>query len=406
MNLRPRQQLSLPVAFAAVAAALGLALFASATPSPLYGVYQARWHFSTLVLTLVYGVYAIGVLSALLSVGGLSDQIGRRPVLVGSLLALLVSMGAFMVADSVVWLFVARAVQGLATGALLGAAGAALIDLHPRGDTRQAALVNGFASTMGIGGGALVSSAIVHFLPVQRVIPFVLVVALIAALLTAVRVLPEPVARTARVRLRLQSPSVPAATRAAFALAALGVLASWSIGGLYLALGPALAAQLLHTHSELAGGAAVAALSFPSGLAQLAGRELSNRALTAGGALLLALGMSLTAVALSGSSAVLFLLATAVAGVGFGLAFMGALRHLTSAIPDGRRGEVMSAFYVVAYLAISVPAVAAGLAAPSLGLVNTFQVFSVGVVALALLVAAGGLRIEAGVSSAPSVSRS
>ncbi|MGA2454841.1 MAG: MFS transporter [Solirubrobacteraceae bacterium] len=403
-NVRSRQQLSLPVAFAAVAAAIGVALFASATPSPLYGVYQARWHFSTLVLTLVYGVYAIGVLSSLVLVGGLSDQTGRRPVLVGALLALLVSMGVFVAADSVAWLFVARAIQGLATGALLGAAGAALIDLHPRGDTRQAALVNGFASTAGIGGGALVSSAMVRFLPAQRVIPFVLVAMLIVALLWALRVLPEPVARTTRVRLRPQSPSVPAATRGAFLLAALGVLASWSIGGLYLALGPALAGALLHTHSELAGGAAVAALSLPAGLAQLAGRGLSNRALTAGGALLLALGMSLTAAALSGGSALLFLLATAVAGVGFGLAFMGALRHLTSAIPDGRRGGVMSAFYVVAYLAISLPAVAAGLAAPGLGLVDTFQVFSLGVVVLALLVAAGGLRIEASVSSAASVS--
>jgi predicted MFS family arabinose efflux permease len=403
MNRVSRQQLTLPVAFAAVAAAIGLALFASATPSPLYGVYQARWHFSTLVLTLVYAVYAVGVLSSLVLIGGLSDQTGRRPVLVGSLLALLASMGLFMAADSVAWLFVARAVQGLATGALLGAAGAALIDLHPLGDMRQASLVNGFASTVGIGGGALVSSVIVHFLPAQRVLPFVLVATLIVALLWAVRVLPEPVLRTTRVRLRPQSPSVPAATRGAFTLAALGVLASWSIGGLYLALGPALAGQLLHTHSELAGGVAVGALSLPAGLAQVLGRVLSNRTLTAGGSLLLALGMSLTAAALGGSSALLFLLATAVAGVGFGLAFMGALRHLTGSIPDGRRGGVMSAFYVVAYLAISLPAIAAGLAAPSLGLVDTFQIFSLGVVVLALLVAAGGLRIEASASAAASV---
>jgi predicted MFS family arabinose efflux permease len=395
MTLRARQQLSLPVAFAAVAAVIGLALFASATPSPLYGVYQARWHFSTLVLTLVYAVYAVGVLSSLLLIGGLSDRTGRRPVLIWSLIALLVSMGLFVVADSVIWLFAARTVQGLATGAALGAAGAALIDLHPTGDARHAALVNGSLSAGGLGAGALVSSALVHFLPAQRVLPFLVVSTLIIALLWTVRALPEPVVRTGRLSLRPQRPTVPTATRGPFVLAALGVLSSWSIGGLYLALGPALAGGLLHTHSQLAGGVAVGALAVPAAAAQLAGRALSNRMLTAGGGFLLALGMSLAAVALSGSSAVLFLFASGIAGVGFGLAFMGALRHLTGAIPDGRRGGVMSAFYVVAYLAISLPAIAAGLAAPSLGLAHTFQIFSLGVVALALLVAAGGLRIEA-----------
>ena len=383
-----------PLAFAAVAAVIGLALYASATPSALYGLYEARWHFSTPVGTLVYGIYAAGVLASLLLIGGLSDRVGRRPVLLGSLSFLLVAMVLFLLAHSVVWLFVARALQGLATGAALGAAGAALLELHPRGDSQHASLVNGAASTAGIGAGALVSALLVQFLPDPRLLPFAIVAALIVALILAVRALPEPVVQRRRVSLRPQRPSVPAPTRGAFVLAALGVLASWSIGGLYLALGPQLAGALMHTHGELAGGVAVCALATPAGLAQLAGRNLSNRVLTTVGALLLALGMGLTALSLSLSSAGAFLASAAIAGVGFGLAFMGALRHLAGAIPDGHRGEVMSAFYVVAYVAISVPAIAAGFASPHLGLTETFQVFSVVVVVLALAVAAGGLRIE------------
>lgn len=389
-----RARLSLPLGFAAVAAVIGVALFASATPSALYSVYAARWHFSTPVLTLVYGIYAIGVLASLLLVGGLSDQLGRRPVLLGSLTALLAAMGVFALAHSVVWLFAARGLQGLATGAALGAAGAALLELHPQGDSRKASLANGAASTAGIGAGALVSAVVVQFLPDPRLLPFLVVAALIVLLLIALRSLPETVTERRRPALRPQRPRVPAPTRGAFVLAALGVLASWSIGGLYLALGPQLAGALMHTHGELAGGVSVCALAAPAGLAQIAGRNLSNRTLTAVGALLLALGMGLTAVSLSVSSAVAFLASAAIAGVGFGLAFMGALRHLAAAIPDGRRGEVMSAFYVVGYLAISVPAVAAGFAAPRLGLTDTFQVFAAVVVVLALAVAAGGLRIE------------
>ena len=129
-------------------------------------------------------------------------------------------------------------------------------------------------------------------------------------------------------------------------------------------------------------------------LAQLAGRNLDNRTLTVSGSLLVALGMALTATAVAVGSAVFFLAASALAGVGFGLAFMGSLRHLTGAIPSHRRAEVMSAFYVVGYLSLALPAVAAGFIANAIGLSETFELLSAGVVLVALTVAAGGLRIQ------------
>src|ERR1700742_116710 len=173
-------------AFSAVAAVIAVAFYASATPSPLYGVYQARWHFSTPVLSLVYATYAIGVLVSLLLVGSLSDQAGRRPVLAWSLLGLLVSALVFATASSVVWLFAARALQGLATGGALGAAGAALIDLHPTASTRTAALVNGVVALGGLGIGALLSSVLVQYLPAPRELPFGVVAAMIALVLMRV----------------------------------------------------------------------------------------------------------------------------------------------------------------------------------------------------------------------------
>lgn len=381
-------------AFGAVAAVIAVAFYASATPSPLYGVYQAQWHFSTPVLSLVYATYAIGVLISLLLVGSLSDQAGRRPVLAWSLLGLLVSALIFATAGSVAWLFAARALQGLATGAALGAAGAALIDLHPTANTRMAALVNGVVALGGLGAGALLSSALVQYLPDPRVIPFLVVAVMIALLMGLVAAMPEPVSRGGRVVLRPQRPGLPRQTRGPFALAALGVIGSWSIAGVYLALGPALAGDLLQTHNELAGGAAAVALMGAGAVAQLAGRNLSNRTLTVAGSTLVALGMGLTATAVATGSAPFFLAASALAGVGFGLAFMGALRHLTAAIPPDRRAEVMSAFYVVGYVSLALPAVAAGLVANAVGLSETFELFGAGAVIIALLVATGGRRIQ------------
>src|SRR3954467_11434570 len=111
-----RRTLSPRVAYAHVAAVIGLALFASGTPSPLYGTYRELWGFSPVVLTLVYATYAFGVLAALVLAGRVSDEVGRRRVLLVALATLMAATVLFMVADSVVWLFVARAVQGVATG--------------------------------------------------------------------------------------------------------------------------------------------------------------------------------------------------------------------------------------------------------------------------------------------------
>ena len=142
----PLATLSNPIAYALSAGVIGLGLFASVTPSPLYHSYAAEWHFGTVTLTLVYATYAFGVLATLLLAGRVSDDVGRRPVLLGALATLALSSVVFMFAESVTWLFVARGIQGLATGAALSAAGAALLDLHPRRDPAAVSLANGVAS--------------------------------------------------------------------------------------------------------------------------------------------------------------------------------------------------------------------------------------------------------------------
>src|SRR5437899_12300729 len=123
---RSRRTLSPRIGYAVAALVVGLGLFASVTPSPLYRTYSVLWHFSPLTLTLIYATYAFGVLASLLLAGGVSDDVGRRPVLLVALGALMASSVLFMVAGSAVWLFVARGLQGPATGAALHAARAAL----------------------------------------------------------------------------------------------------------------------------------------------------------------------------------------------------------------------------------------------------------------------------------------
>jgi len=170
--------LSNRAAYRLAAGVIGLGLFASLTPSPLYRTYSILWHFSPVTLTLIYATYAFGVLVALLGAGSVSDDIGRRPVLLAALAALMASTVLFIVADSAAWLFVARGVQGLATGAALSAASAALLDLHPRRDPAGVGLTTATVAAGGMGLGMLVSSSLVQIGWEPRVLPYAILLGL------------------------------------------------------------------------------------------------------------------------------------------------------------------------------------------------------------------------------------
>lgn len=383
-------------AFAVVAAVIGLALAASAAPSPLYGVYQEQWQFSTITLTLVYAVYCIGVLGALLVAGSISDDVGRRPVIVTALSGLVLSTVLFALAESVTWLFVARALQGISTGVALGAAGAALIDLHPRADARRVGLVNGTVSGAGMGLGSFIAAALVQYGPAPKVTPFVVLGVLFALALVATLLLPEPVRDRRRLSLRIQIPRIPPSVRGPFTLSALAVLASWSIGGIYLSLGPRLAAEMLHTQNHMAGGIAILALTIPGVVTQLIWHEADPHRLASIGAAVLGFGMALIVLSLSTHSAAFFVGASAITGAGWGVAFLGALRSLTVVIPPQHRAEVMSAFYVVAYASLAVPAIVAGVVVTHISIDDTFRIFGSLVVVLAAIVATLAARVRTG----------
>jgi MFS family permease len=382
-----RLEISKKTAYALSASTIGLALFASVTPSPLYGTYADLWGFSPAVLTLVFGTYAFGVLTTLMLAGRVSDEVGRRPVLLVALSALLVTTIVYMLAESVLWLFAARALQGLATGLALAAASAALLDLHPRRDAAGVALANGVASAAGLGLGTLVSSFAVEYLPAPRVVPYVILFALFAIAFAGALAMPEPVADRRPLRLTPQRPGVPPVVRRQFFQAGLGVLSSWSIGGLFFSLGPALSADVFGTSNHLVTGLSVVALTGSAAASQiLLGRSAPWIGASLG-SLALAVGLLVIVLASAEESAALLLAGSLIGGTGFGVAFLGSLRQLTGAIPHEHRAEVMSAFYVVAYASLSVPAVLAGILVTPVGLQTTFEIFGSVVAALALVLA-------------------
>jgi MFS family permease len=374
------------------AGVIGLGLFASVTPSPLYRSYAAEWHFGPETLTLIYATYAFGVLATLLLAGRASDEVGRRPVLLVALAALALSSVLYILAASPAWLFAARGIQGLATGAAISTAGAALLDFHSRRDPAAVGLANGVASTVGIALGVLLSSALVEFSHAPRTLPYVLLLVLFAIAFVGALFMPEPVEHRRSFRLTIERPRVPTGVRRPFLLASLAVLSSWSIGGLFFSLGPQLGAQLFHTTNVFVAGLGIGVLAASAALAQLVFGRIRPWLGASAGSVALAVGTVLIVASAGAGSSTLYLVGSVIGGVGFGVAFLGGLRALVSAIPPDQRAAVLSAFYVVAYTAISIPAVLAGLAVTHISLQSTFEIFGSVVAAIALVVAVEAWR--------------
>jgi MFS family permease len=300
----------------------------------------------------------------------------------------------FMFAGSLAELFAARALQVVATGAALSAASAALLDFHARRDAASVGLTNGVAGTAGMGLGVLASALLVALGPLPLVAPYALLFGLTLLALLGVLLMPEPVAHRSRLRLTPQSPSLPSRTRRPFRLAALGVLSSWSIAGLFFSLGPQLAATLFHSSNTVLSGFCIFLLAISGATSQLVFRNIAPWRGAALGSVALAVGMLLvTASAVSGST-LLYLAGTVIGGGGYGVAFASGLRTLSAAIPHEHRAAIMSAFYIVCYGSPSLPAIVAGAAVTPLGLRPTFALFGAVVALLALGVALEAWRFR------------
>jgi predicted MFS family arabinose efflux permease len=379
-------QLSLPIAFVATGAILVLFAAAASAPTPLYVVYQKEWGFSSATLTIIFAVYVLGLIGSLLVVGALSDHVGRRPVLAAAIALEAVAFVLFLIAGDVTVLLVARFAQGIATGAAFSTLGATLVDMNPAHSPGRAGLVNGVAPISGLALGALGCGALVQFAPAPTQLVFALLAAGMGGAAVAVARMPETSARRpGAVASLIPRLGIPARIRPdVYALVPI-IVASWALGGLYLSLGPSVAAGLFGLSNHLIGGLVVTLLCGAGALTAFALRRwpttrvlvISAILLSAGTALTLA-GVEVNAVALAGAG-------TVVAGVGFGASALATFGTLARLAAPGERSALLATALVIAYLAFSLPAVAAGVASTSFGLHATTVVYAVGVVALGLI---------------------
>lgn len=356
-------------------------LAASSAPTPLYRLYQENMQFSAATLTLIFGVYALSLLMALLTVGSLSDYLGRRPVIFCALILDMLAMGLFLCADSVTWLIAARLLQGFATGMATSVLGAAMLD----NDRQQGPLINSISPLVGMACGALGTSVLVEFAPQPLHLAYWVLLGALAIQALYVWRLPESMTPQPGALASLR-PSVHIAPQARAAMwSVLPVnIAVWAMGGFYLALVPSLIRAATGSNSYLVGGAVVAVLTLSGALAIFCMRHQSAARVLTSGASLLVVGVGTIMLAVHTGSLGLFFFGSLLAGCGFGTGFLGSVRSVVPlALPHERAG-LMSAFYVLSYLAFCLPVLLAGNLVRIFGLVVTADGFSVVLIGLAL----------------------
>ncbi|MCG7632948.1 MULTISPECIES: MFS transporter [Gordonia] len=362
-------------AFWLIAATYMMVLFASAAPSPLYPVYQELWGFSALTLTLVFAVYVLTMLLSLLTVGSLSDHVGRRPVLAVALVLLIASMVLFVVAQDVGTLLAARALQGLATGAAMGTLTATTVDLQP--SARIGSTIVGAAPAIGLASGVAVAGVLVEYAPAPRVLIYEIILGLFAALLIALLIVPETRERigfdSRRHLAGTLAPQVrvPREVRTVFLASVPALVATWSLGGLYLSLGSSVVSRVFGVDNHGAAGAILFVFFACAALTSLFITDRPSTVKAAYGLPALAAGVVISLAGVLAESLPLYIVGSIVAGSGWAATFLSAMDNITAATPPAQRGQVFSSVFVASYLAFSVPAVIAGIVVSHIGLRDT-----------------------------------
>jgi hypothetical protein len=352
----------------------------SSAATPLYHLYQETMHLTPFWITIVFAVYVASLLTALLTVGGLSDYVGRRPVILAALLLNAAAMMLFSEARDVGQLILARAVQGLCVGTGTTALGAAILDTN----RARGPLLNSVTAFVGLTAGSLGTAALITFAPDPLHTVYEVLLGLTAVMIALLWLMPETAARKAGALASLRPHvSVPRQSRSILVRLTPANVAGWALGGLYLSLMPTIVATAVRVVSPWVGGVVVAALMLTAAIVVAAFRDWPARRLILLGTSTLSLGVAVSLSGIHQQQVAALLAGTVIAGAGFGSTFSGIMRALLpTAAPDQRAG-LLSAFYVQSYLAFSLPAVAAGLAVPLVGLSVAAYVYGTVIIVLA-----------------------
>ncbi len=372
------------VAFWLLAFVFAAAMLGTTLPTPLYVIYQARWHFSAAMVTVIFAVYGAAVLATLLLAGRSSDQAGRRPVLAVALGVSALSTVAFILAPDEGVLLVGRVLSGLSAGLMTGTATATLTELIPASVARRASLAATAANMGGLGLGPLIAGLFAQYAPHPTTLVFEVYLVILAVAALCLRFVPETVSPRQRPALRFAGLGLPEQGRGQFIAAAVAAFAAFALLGLFSSLVPGFVGGVLHQGSHLVQGAVVFGMFAVGTVTQVALSRFASRRVVLAGLGLFLVALALIVAALAVAALALFLAGTVVGGVAVGAIFLGSLATANRLAPPERRGHAISAFFVACYTGLIVPVVGVGVLSGFTGTFAAVLAFSVLLAALCL----------------------
>jgi MFS family permease len=368
----PRQ-----VAFWLTAVVLGITMLGTTLPTPLYVIYQDRWHLSAAIVTVTFAAYAMAVLATLLLAGRSSDEAGRRPVMAVALAASALSTVMFILAPDVGALIAARIVSGLSAGLMTGTATAMLTELIPTAARRRAPLVATATNMGGLGLGPLFAGLFAQYAPHPTTLVFEAYLALLAAAAIILLLVPETVRPRTRPTLRFAGLGIPERGRGEFIAAAVAAFVAFALLGLFSSLVPGFIGGVLHQDSHSVQGAVVFLLLAVGTVTQVTLARFSSRRVVLAGLGLFLAALALIIAGLAQAGMALFLAGTVTGGMAVGAIFLGSLATASRLAPAERRGQAISAFFVACYAGLIIPVIGVGVLSEFTGAFPAVLTFSV-----------------------------
>jgi MFS family permease len=371
-----------------------LVLAASNFPTPLFPIYAQRYHFGAATVTLLFSVYVAALIPAMLTLGRITDRVGRRPALVAGMAITVVSSIAFAAARNIGWLFAGEIIYGIAAGLVMSATTVTIRELHPKQHAGSGALAAMVAVAAGLTLGPLVSGVLATVTSSPTVAPFLLDIVLALALAMALLRIPETRPAIAGVPIRPPALHVPASIRRTWAATTLASASGWMFMGWILGLSPSFLHEQLGIQitQPIVAGLFAGAVVFTNGLTQILLRRHHDKVgMLRLGIALIPAGLAVFALSPHTGGLVAALVGGMIGGVGGGIVQPNTMATIQAIAPDHARGGVTSAYLSVSYLAMSIPVVLAGLAASVIGLdlatVSSWYLAATAVIATAAIAA-------------------
>ena len=375
-------------------------MLGTTVPTPLYPLYERSFGIVPVEVTVLFAVYAIGVVIGLLTLGRLSDQIGRKPVLGIALLLSAAAASLFLVSDNLTMLLVARVISGFSAALATGAGTAAIGEQLPASRKWLGPVLALLANMGGLASGTMLAGILAQWAGHPLRLSWIVDLALVGVGLLGLATVAETVRRT-RPSFRLQRLSVPHEIRAEFARASAAAGAGFAVLGVLTSVtGILLGTELGKNDPALTGLVVFLGFVFTAA-GQLIDRRLPPRVSLPGACVALMVGAGLIAAAVLGPSLASLIAAAVVVGLGTGTAVSAGLRTITTGAPPERRGEAFSAFFAILYTLLALPAIGVGLVIEYANLHWAAGIFSLIVALLALTVLVSLSRRRPAAPAAP-----